>query len=63
MGYVILLWHSLSLPYNYFSRYLQVDDLLNIDNIYFGQMVHTIYPEELQLNNGNASDTEAAILT
>ena len=20
MGYVILLWHSLSLPYNYFSR-------------------------------------------
>ena len=24
MGYVILLWHSLSLPYNYFSRILVV---------------------------------------
>ena len=29
------------------SRYL--DDLLNIDNIYFGQMVDCIYPTELQL--------------
>ena len=50
MGCVILFWHSLSLPYNYFflsddnqsdiiealnstSRYL--DDLLNIDNLFF----------------------------
>ena len=24
MGYVILLWHSLSLPYNYFYKYLQI---------------------------------------
>ena len=23
MGYVILLWHSLSLPYNYFVQYLE----------------------------------------
>ena len=59
MGYVILLWHSLSLPYNY-SRYL--DDLLNIDNIHFEHMVHRIYPAELQLNKANASDTEAAFL-
>ena len=59
MGYVILLWHSLSLPYNY-SRYL--DDLPNIDNIHFEHMVHRIYPAELQLNKANASDTEAAFL-
>ena len=39
------------------SRYL--DDLLNIDNIYFEHMVDRIYPAELQLNNANSSDTEA----
>ena len=39
------------------SRYL--DDLLNIDNIYFEQMVNRIYPAELQLNKANSSDTEA----
>ena len=46
--------------FNSTSRYL--DDLLNIDNIYFEQMVHRIYPAELQLNKANASDTEAALL-
>ena len=44
--------------FNLTSRYL--DDLLNIDNIHFEQMVHRIYPSELQLNKANASDTEAA---
>ena len=39
------------------SRYL--DDLLNIDNPYFEGMMGRIYPPELQLNKGNASDTEA----
>ena len=39
-----------------------LDDLLNIDNIHFEQMVHRIYPAELQLNKANASDTEAAFL-
>ena len=39
------------------TRYL--DDLLNIDNIYFDQMVDRIYPTELQLNRANSSDTEA----
>ena len=39
------------------SRYL--DDLLNIDNPYFEQMVCQIYPTELQLNKANSSDTEA----
>ena len=39
------------------SRYL--DDLLNIDNPYFEQMVGQIYTTELQLNMANSSDTEA----
>ena len=59
MGYVILLWHSPSLPYNY-SRYL--DDQLNIGNNHFEQMVHRIYPAQLQLNKANAADTEVAFL-
>ena len=42
------------------SRYL--DDLLNIDNPYFEQMVGQIYPTELQLNKANSSDTEALVL-
>ena len=37
--------------FNSTSRYL--DDLLNIDNIYFDQMVDRIYPTELQLNRAN----------
>ena len=41
-------------------RYL--DDLLNIDNIYFDQMVNPIYPTELQSNKANSSDTEASFL-
>ena len=46
--------------FNSTSRYL--DDLLNIDNPYFGQMVGQIYPTELQLNKTNSSDTEAPFL-
>ena len=42
---------------NLTSRYL--DDLLNIDNIYFDQMVDRIYPTEHQLNKADSSDTEA----
>ena len=37
-------------------------DLLNIDNIYFDQMVDRIYPTELQLNRANSSDTKAPFL-
>ena len=33
------------------SRYL--NDLLNIDNPYFEQMVGQMYPTELQLNKAN----------
>ena len=39
-----------------------LDDLLNIDNPYFEQMVGQIYPTELQLNKANSSDTEAPFL-
>ena len=40
------------------SSYL--DDILNIHNVYFDNMVSQIYPSELQLNKGNTSNTEAA---
>ena len=46
--------------FNSTSRYLH--DLLNIDNIYFDQMLDRIYPTELQLNRANSSDTEAPFL-
>ena len=46
--------------FNSTSPYL--DDLLNIDNPYFEQMVGQIYPTELQLNKDNSSDTEALFL-
>ena len=46
--------------FNTTSRYL--DDILNINNVYVGTMVSQIYPSELQLNEANTSDTEAAFL-
>ena len=42
------------------SRYL--DNILNIDNIYFDNMVRQIYPSELQLNKTNTSNSKAAFL-
>ena len=48
----------MSLSFNITSRYL--DDILNINNVYFDNMVSQIYPAELQLNKANTSDTEAA---
>ena len=45
------------------SIHLQyLEDLLNIDNIYFDQTVDRIYPTELQLNRAKSSDTEAPFL-
>ena len=44
--------------FNTTSRYL--DDIININNVYFDNMVSQIYPSELQLIKTNASDTEAA---
>ena len=40
-------------PFNTTPRYL--DDILNINNIYFDNMVRQIYPAELQLNIANTS--------
>ena len=42
------------------SRYL--DDIFNINNVYFDNMVSQIYPSELQLNKAYTSDKEAAFL-
>ena len=39
-----------------------MDDILNINNVYFDIMVSQIYPSELLLNKINTSDTEAAFL-
>ena len=41
--------------FNTTSRYL--DDILNINNVYFDNMISQIYPSELQLNKANTSDT------
>ena len=46
--------------FNSTSRYL--DDLLNINNEYFEQMVDTIYPKELQFNKSNKSIRSGVIL-
>ena len=44
--------------FNSTSRSL--DDLLNIDNIFFDSIVNHIYPLELQLDKANVSDIEAS---
>ena len=46
--------------FNTISRYL--DDILNINNVYFDTVVSQIYPSELQLNEAYTSDTEVAYL-
>ena len=46
--------------FNTTSRYL--DDILNINNVHFNNVVSQIYPSELQLNKANTSDTETAFL-
>ena len=46
--------------FNSTSRYL--DDLLNIDNPYFEQMVGQIYPTELHSNKANSYDSDAPFL-
>ena len=40
--------------------HLQADLILNINIVYFDNMVSQIYLSELQLNKTNISDTEAA---
>ena len=47
--------------FNSTLRYL--DDLLNIDNSYFEQMVSHIYPAKQHMNKTNLSDMEAPFWT
>ena len=46
--------------FNTTSRYL--NDILNINNVYFDNMVSQIYLSELQLNKDNTSDFRATFL-
>ena len=46
--------------FNTTSRYL--DDIVNINNVYFDNMVSQIYPLKLQFSKANTSDTKAAFL-
>ena len=46
--------------FNTTSRYL--DDSLNINNVYFDNIVSQIYPSELHRNKDNTSDTRATFL-
>ena len=39
-----------------------LEDILNISNVYFDNIVSQIYPSELQLNKANTSDTKATFL-
>ena len=39
-----------------------LDAILNINNVYYDNMVSQIYPSALQLNEANTFDTEAAFL-
>ena len=46
--------------FNATTRYL--DDILNINNVYFDNMVSQTYPSELQLNKVTASESGGALL-
>ena len=45
--------------FNTTLSYFNFDDILNINNVYFDNMVSQIYLSELQLNKAYTSDTEA----
>ena len=52
---------DVAVEFNSTSKY--IDDLPNINNPYFKQMVSKIYPNELQLNkSSSSSDTKAHFL-
>ena len=51
---------DISHTYNTSSRHL--DDILNINNVYFDKMVSQIYPSEFQPNKANTSDYKTAFL-
>ena len=45
-----------------FNTTSNLDDILNINNVYFDNMVSQIYHSELQRNKTNTTDTKAAFL-
>ena len=47
--------------FNTISRYF--DDIVNINNVHFDNMLSQIYPSELQLKKANTSDSEAVFWT
>ena len=54
---------SLSKVIEVFSSIFRfVDDLLDINNIFFHSMVNHIYPSKLQLNKANISDSKDLFL-
>ena len=61
MGYVILLWHSLSLPYNYFTFFQNIlRDVLLAWNSLTNKTV--IYKYEILLNNSNIRVEDKTII-
>ena len=44
------------------TTYRYLDDISNINNVYFDTMLSQIYPSELQIQKANTSDTKAAFL-
>ena len=46
---------TFNITFNITPRYL--DGILNINNIYFDNIVSQIYPSELQLNKADTSET------
>ena len=54
LSLTIIKLHDVAEAFNSTSRYL--DDLLNIDNPYFEQMISQIYPNELELNIRNKDE-------
>ena len=46
--------------FNTTSRYL--DDILNINNVYFDTILRQVFSSDLQLNKDNTSNTETTLL-
>ena len=44
----------------FYTTYSYLNNILNIDNVYFDTLISQIYPSELQLHIANTSDTESA---
>ena len=66
MDYVILLWHSLSLPYNYYGWKLADDNAIDYQKtsgcIFLQHLIDIMYPSDtgLESESQNYDDTEQA---